>query len=843
LLERPLFQYEGVERMSKKSLVSLSILLLFTSLMNSGCGRIWSGAVRTTSSIATISTLTNLQYNNSLVQSPTFSWILSSGSLTGVDHFEYSIGSSTGATDVSPWTSSGMNTSVTASGLTLNSGVTYFLSVRASLKSGSYSNVLNSSWTVSLIVLVNALYSNAPNWMDFVKNNGADIYSATPVGVGTACVGTEVGNGASGCIHGAEKRVAQLPAQFTSCTGLTATDSLGAFDWVCKNNAGTIYFYTYRLKINKGLKDLISNAPAFIPISLSISAGSGPIIASNPAVWWTNTLTPIAGGLVNAAGSTNLPGLGTIYVLTSTTSVGAYAITADKVGVVVLKGATMQFSGYAGVSLITSAAGKYYPWMEGTFDGAGATPAIRGLDFFNSANFGNVRQASFAHFSDSGLVLNGSPSMTFVGVLNSFNGVNGFYLQNTNNYAYMESCTAFRNTSTGFNFNSAPGMIANNLMSSSNNGGGLQVTSNGQFTMTNLKAFNNGGGGFFFGVITGSVISNVLSVGNTGTGLSLSGDTSCTLTHYTGVNNSNIGLDIRNSSQTLTLNNLLTVNNGGDGLEDFSIANGAHVINNVASLNNVGNGVYLQNALNDTFSGTLVTGNNGGLACQVFAGTNPGLVATTCTGGGTAGLDGSNTYPGFPSTAVLRVGKSGASSFFGKVGATDSANASNTSGTQLFAGITDWINFSSIYRGWGLDGGAFPNVTNQGMCAAGTCRIWDFRLSASDTTVRNTTIDGASANSAFVAGAACPAFLNGNITLTDAGAAHTFLMNAQELVGDSVNNPTGNNNGLCEAGEGCVYTPNYGSYQGEGALTSPCTFNSNGGLAGITIYSYSNNGI
>jgi hypothetical protein len=65
-------------------------------------------------------------------------------------------------------------------------------------------------------------------------------------------------------------------------------------------------------------------------------------------------------------------------------------------------------------------------------------------------------------------------------------------------------------------------------------------------------------------------------------------------------------------------------------------------------------------------------------------------------------------------------------------------------------------------------------------------------------------------------------------------------MNAVELPGYY---PGNNNNGLCESGETCVYSPNFGAYQGEGDPLSqaPCVF-SDGTVAGVTMYAYPTNG-
>jgi hypothetical protein len=64
------------------------------------------------------------------------------------------------------------------------------------------------------------------------------------------------------------------------------------------------------------------------------------------------------------------------------------------------------------------------------------------------------------------------------------------------------------------------------------------------------------------------------------------------------------------------------------------------------------------------------------------------------------------------------------------------------------------------------------------------------------------------------------------------------VKNATELKGDGV----GNDNGLCESNEACLFTPNLGSYQGDGILLPPGAF-TDGTLTGITLFKYSNNGI
>lgn len=66
---------------------------------------------------------------------------------------------------------------------------------------------------------------------------------------------------------------------------------------------------------------------------------------------------------------------------------------------------------------------------------------------------------------------------------------------------------------------------------------------------------------------------------------------------------------------------------------------------------------------------------------------------------------------------------------------------------------------------------------------------------------------------------------------------HRFLTNAVEILLDDV----GDDDGLCEDSEDCLYTPNFGAYQGHGTLGT-CTFSANGGISVNNMYGYPNNG-
>ena len=136
------------------------------------------------------------------------------------------------------------------------------------------------------------------------------------------------------------------------------------------------------------------------------------------------------------------------------------------------------------------------------------------------------------------------------------------------------------------------------------------------------------------------------------------------------------------------------------------------------------------------------------------------------------------------------------------------------------------FNFENPYRIWVNDGGGLE--------------IMDFQLKATDTVFRNTTNDGENQNQPFVAGATCPMAVNGNYTMTDQHSApNTFLVNAQEIFFDGV----GDDDGLCESNEACIYSPNFGVYQGHGDYLANGTCNfQNGTVTGVQMYAYPSNG-
>ena len=75
---------------------------------------------------------------------------------------------------------------------------------------------------------VAALLSKAAKWNDYAP--GSDWSTANDIACNAVSDST--------CIHGGEYRMVIVTGK-TDCTGLTASDALGAFNWVCDNSIGT----------------------------------------------------------------------------------------------------------------------------------------------------------------------------------------------------------------------------------------------------------------------------------------------------------------------------------------------------------------------------------------------------------------------------------------------------------------------------------------------------------------------------------------------------------------------------------------------------------------------------
>lgn len=764
-----------------------------------------------------------------------------------------------------------------------------------------------------------------------------------------ACDGTEIGRwGAlTGCIHGGEKLKVAVTGQ-SSCAGLTATDQLGVFDWVCSVESGVATFFTSGLKTDKGLRDLITATPAldWIENKVTVMSGSTEVAYSTLAKWWDNDIEPLPANVATAqivldgvdddvAGPDDAYAPRTILALEVSRATKGYLL-ADGYGLVTLGSAELSANApdtcMLGEPCVIGFSGSKFTWAEAAVDATGTNHSfqtnlasffvIRGSigrngnwegAWIENSRSGLLADTTLTNNGNSGLYMGwaaGVVNMTMQDLTLTNNTGNSFYMDSSSTGNYVSRVVASNNGgwgsftvtdsddshfsdvtltdggstvtllvedttgSTFDNFNiSGPSnnswcMFIDNVSTSvfsrfniqpcaNPSTEGVRVSDSDDNKFYSWKCVNTIGCIWLFnGTEDRNVIHDATAINNSQTAFiqegidntftritSIGGDTGIwvpggagsqmTFAHITFGNHSTYGL--RGLDGTLV--NILALNNNSSGI-DFDIAgvNGSRVAN-VASAYNGWEGITLGGgATNWVFSGNLLLFGNSS-PCGVYGGANQGLYHNTCTQSGT---DGSNDYGAHASTATFRSSLDPIASIVGKVDVDDSANASDNLGLRAFAAITDWLTFRYPMRGYATDGSAFPNSDNQGVCAAGDCRIWDFRLASSDTILRNTIGNGLAQNPPFVAGAACPAPVHGNQVMTDNQTVpNTFLLAAFEIVEDSV----GDDDGLCESNEACIYAPNFGAYQGEGdyLAAGSCTF-ANGAVSGVTMYAYPTNG-
>jgi uncharacterized cupredoxin-like copper-binding protein len=175
----------------------------------------------------------------------------------------------------------------------------------------------------------------------------------------------------------------------------------------------------------------------------------------------------------------------------------------------------------------------------------------------------------------------------------------------------------------------------------------------------------------------------------------------------------------------------------------------------------------------------------------------------------------------FPISGTLAASISLATAFAGET--SDSVNTSDDADGEATYSLTmDLLSFENPYRAWGLDG-TYLDSTVRGACDGLTdeCQIRDWRADAADGILRNrlpvpTSTDAVTFTHTWTVSGETECDAIPGATWDSSDCTSDLLQHAREFTGDAV----GNDNLLCEAGERCLYTPNIGAYQGEGALQS-----------------------
>lgn len=650
--------------------------------------------------------------------------------------------------------------------------------------------------------------NNGLNWNDYVLNDGND----------TTCNAYVGSQGYNGCLHGGEKKMVYVPST-SSCTGLAATDSLGAFDWTCDSSTNPVRMVSTGLNTAKNLSDLID----FVAVdwrdnSVSVTLSGDPVLTTTSEQWWSNEVTvDNDGGTLSTAGT---------ICLVTTANANDYTISSNQVTLLIKNGVTQTGS--------VSASSLDRIWIEGSLNPSGD---LKGIIWSNIARsvMRNVSVEGASQSSGEGISLTGSSSNYLKGITVSGSNKYGIHVRSSTYNTFTD--TTISNTtatngaglyleSDGFQGSDNNSLTNTTIYDSGKQGLHLSSSSSNTFVTTTIANSD------YFGLFMSSASSNVFSslkISNSlYDGINMSSSGSNTFINVLSTNNGDRGVYLLGSTNNIFKDVTTANNNGAYG--GFYIGSNYTVLSNVLTTNNA-YGLFV-NSSNNTFENIIAAHNTTAQVyltdspsnhftgilkvdsslnpCIVSGVTSQGLVNNSC-----ANADGSD--------ATLTTSVTLASSVIGKV-SSDTANTGDSSGTATSMSGAGWINFDNSYRAWGLNSAdAFPNASHRDRWdgSTGTGRIWDWSLATGDT---------------VALGRLSAPGDSDTIAHTWSSGSSTYFRNATETIGDDI----GNDDGLCDqtSGEACLYTPNIGAYQGHGSLTSD-------GLTpptGVTLVKYGSNG-
>jgi len=424
-----------------------------------------------------------------------------------------------------------------------------------------------------------------------------------------------------------------------------------------------------------------------------------------------------------------------------------------------------------------------------------------------------------------------------VTISNTF-AVNNVILSSGFNHLWIEGNIDASGNNIGVNLANVHFSVLRNLSIANANSQGVVLSSSTNNILTGVIAANNPNVGVFLGSSSNNNTLSGITASNNQWGVVVNAaSNSNTLAGITTSNNSINGIDI-NASNDNRLMSVTAVNNGSGGVILLSGANN-NTLAGVTAANNALTGLSISGSNNNTLADVTVA-NNGAFGVALLSSTGNTFHGVLKVGNNIIG-DCNNNNILFDCVAIGAFAADPitlANSFFGKVSLDDLENTSDDLGEGSAPFPTsdpsslDWTRFENIYRGWGNEGFIFPppfdfDATHQGQWTTGDGRIWDWTLLNTDTVNLNV--------------ATLPLSGNNPLTHTWSDTSETtFLSNAVEIPSGGV----GNDNGLCETGETCLFTPNIGSYQGHGNLI-PAAFNDGtdtGAVTGVTLLQFESNG-
>jgi hypothetical protein len=606
-----------------------------------------------------------------------------------------------------------------------------------------------------------------------------------------SCDGSE-SLGHDQCFFGGPYRSVAVSG-FISCSGLSMTDDQNFFDWTCAVQNGVAIFHSKpRAGTRLGTLLEASAAAPFVKWKANrVVAKLGTVVvgkSNTESAWWSDTLVRLSD-----TGFQDLTGTHKIFAVTTNLETEGLNLNGDNQALIVMDGASLTAKD------------------DGT----------ENCDFETGEFPGNVPVNP-----GKCLVASGSQLMLWIeGDFDAKTATGNFDVALFIKYHQglrLEQATVKRADLFGAELDGI-GTEAVNLTSHSN-GSGVAIKGQGYSRFRDLRTYNNDAVGLSVESEYG-IYNGVRSFSNGNIGIEV-WSSNVVISDFIVSNNDNAAIHLPyDVTKTAFLSGLVVANNE-DGIElgDDSInnvfANIAVLLSSVWSIKTVGGP--------NTFSNTAIGHTSSILDVQT---SDPPTSVTFVNQLQTQGVNGCNT----DNTNLISGCATTSDPALTIINNLDTTGLFQPGSNALHSSGINWSQplgkFQTIGRSQSTP--LFMAAENIGPCNAsetGYCSVYDWSI------LNGYTGQIKAANGVFpaTAGQACP--VNGNAVLTV--NATNFLAGAIEMLGDEL----GNDNGLCESNEACLFQPNIGAYQGQGSLyPHSCTF-TDGTVSGITLWGFSING-
>ncbi len=633
---------------------------------------------------------------------------------------------------------------------------------------------------------------------------------------------TDCGAGMA-CINGGIYKKVIVP-EYDSCEDLLLNESLSVFKWRCSTRENPVYFYSYDFKDNKGIKDVINaTGDDFKDNSIEIVHSDGRVLArSTLESWWSNTLTPYS---PSASGSVDTLGTDyTIYTQIASASTSGIILDGEGISYIMLDGVTLSSDASnvndcdissSGIQKCTMKTSRNEGWIniEGDFIGrSGDEYVISICDYpfgISSLNHTLRNVVIDGNGADYGVYTHGCARDTLIyntdikdvtyGLRLSGRGlkVNGLRVSDSA-YGIYTGSTAWYNYFYDVHLSGISQIgIAN---------------SGWNTTFTDLRIDNAQNAIFDSANTTTYLKYHISNITQDAIYLNSSAHD-----HYFLAGQVFFANVTGFKSQVQGINALVHNHVSGYNTKAFEIREGIDLTDSLLVNNTMAISIEA-NADDSYFGGKLKFGNNGTDCSITSSGVNPGLsVGTYCQNQGS-------------SDANISFSHSLLNHFVGSV-SSDSVNYHGGSSTAA-ASVLDWLNFENKNRSWVTDDSSFDlSSSMKNSClSTGTCMVFDWSLQSGASELEDFYPN-------FEDGEDCPAQLDGNEYINISTGYSSYLKNAIEIMGDGI----GNEDGLCNSNEHCIYNKNLGYYQGEGELGKSCKFKDGtltNSITNVIIYSY-----